>query len=259
MSARRRLYRTEAVVLRRMDLGEADRILTFFTPDRGKLRAVANGVRRPGSRKAGHLEPFMRTRLLLAKGRQLDVVTQAESVESFPAVTADLERLGAAAYLVELIDRFGVEELGSDAMYDLLLAALRQLNSGEPLQPLTRYYEFRLLDQVGFRPELQRCVNCGKPLEPQDQYFSAGEGGVLCPTCGRRREGAQRLSLAALKVMRHFQRSHYQEAIAPSVRPRVHAEVETLMESYLTFLLERRLHAPEFVRRVRELPPAAAK
>ena len=109
---RARLYRTESIVLRRQDLGEADRIVTVFTPAQGKLRAIAKGVRRPGSKKAGHVEPFTRNSLLVAKGRELDIITQAETLDAYPSLRQDLDRLGQAAYVIELVDRFAVERLG---------------------------------------------------------------------------------------------------------------------------------------------------
>lgn len=259
MTSRERVYRTEAVVLRRMDLGEADRLLTLFSPDEGKIRAIAKGVRRPGSRKSGHLEPFLRTRLLLARGRELDIITQAEAINLYPKLRADLELLGVAAYVIELFDRFTVQEGGNRALYELLLGALTQLETGADPRPLTRYFELRLLDLVGYRPELFHCVVCGNEIQPQDQHFSFAQGGVLCPPCGQGHREARRISLAALKVLRHYQRSTYEAAVKPKVRAAVQDEVEELMEAYLTYLLERKLNAPRFLRRVREMRPPGLK
>jgi len=254
MSGRPRVYRTEAIVLRRMNLGEADRLLTLFSPDQGKLRVVAKGVRRPGSRKAGHLEPFTQVKLLLARGRELDIITQAESLDLFPGIQKDLELLGQAAYMVELLDRFTVEEGESRPLYLLLTEALGLLESGAPSEALVRYFELRMLDLVGYRPELFRCLGCGNEIRPQDQFFSADAGGVLCPVCGKGQDSVQPISLQALKVLRHYQRSPLKAALAPSVSPLVHAELDKLMLHYLTFQLERDLNAPAFLDRVRALP-----
>src|SRR5438876_10127095 len=101
--ARQRLYRTPAVVLKRMDLGEADRILTFYSRDIGKLRAVAKGIRRSTSRSAGHLEPFTLTDVLFAVGRELDVVSQADTLEAFRQVREDLVLASHAYYLAEVV------------------------------------------------------------------------------------------------------------------------------------------------------------
>lgn len=250
---RNRLYRSEAVILRRQNLGEADRLVTLYTPEYGKIRTVAKGIRRPGSKKAGHLEPFTRSRLLLARGRELDIITQAETVANYAGLRQDLMRLGQAAYAAELLDRFGVEENDTQATYRLMTDTLERLESDPQPENALRYFQIRLLDLVGYRPELQHCVGCGEPLRPVDQYFSASGGGVLCPTCGAESHSAQRLSLGALKVLRHYQRNPYPEASRPSLSPVVAVELEGILESYLTYLLERELKAASFVRRVRRL------
>lgn len=256
---RSRVYRSEAVILRRMDLGEADRLLTVFTPNKGKVRAIAKGVRRPGSRKAGHLELFTRSRLLLARGRELDIVTQAETIDAYSNLREDLDRLGQAAYVVELIDRFGIAESDSHALYHLTTSTLERLDSEPNFAIARRYFQMRLLDLVGYRPELFRCVSCSNEALPEDQFFSASEGGLLCPECGPRHHTARPLSLGALKVMRHYQRHSYAQASQPRVSAAVGQELDDLMESYLSHLIERELHVPSFVRQVQRVREANAE
>jgi DNA repair protein RecO (recombination protein O) len=254
MPSRDRIYRTEAVVLRRQDLGEADRLITAFSPEYGKLRLVAKGVRRPRSRKSGHLEPFTRVMLLLARGRDLDIITQAEAIDLYANLRTDLLRVGHAAYVIELLDKFTVASSGENqALYRLLLNSLDRLNVGAEPGSTVLYYELRLLDLVGYRPQLFQCVGCSAEIRPQDQYFSPEEGGILCSDCGRQRPGSRRISLAALKVLRHFQRSTYASSASVSIRQSVSAEVDALLEDYLSYLLERRLNAPGFLRHVRRL------
>ncbi len=247
------------MVLRRQDLGEADRLLTIYTPDRGKLRVIAKGVRKPRSRKAGHLEPLTRARLMLARGRELDIITQAEAVELYPSLRDDLIRLGQASYVVELLDRFTVEEGENPRLYDLLLNTLDRLAEGDEAPVAMRHFELRLLDLVGYRPELFKCLGCGAEIRPQGQFFSVALGGVLCPDCGRKEKDTYPISLAALKVLRYYQRNSYSVAAAAKIRPAVHSELNALMENYLTYLLERRLNSPAFLRRVRELAQRAYK
>jgi DNA repair protein RecO (recombination protein O) len=253
VAARERVYRTEAVVLRRGDLGEADRLLTVYSPTHGKLRLVAKGVRRPTSRKAGHLEPLTRVELLLAKGRELDVITQATALQTFPIPVEDLERLGYAFYAVELLDRFGVTEGEARRPYRLLVDTLDRLSAGAEPAPVIRHFELQLLDVSGFRPELFRCVRCSAEIRPEAQFFSAELGGVLCPACGRQAREAQPVSLAALRLLRHYQRSTYAAAAAVQARPEVMQEVERLLQGYVSHLLERRLNVPAFLQRVRQL------
>jgi len=253
VTERGRVFRTDAIVLRRMDLGEADRLLTLFTPQHGKLRVVAKGVRRPGSKKAGHLEPFTLVNLLLARGRELDIITQAEAVRTFPQIRTDLLRLGLAAYVVELIDRFGVQEGDSLGLFELAADTMDRLDR-EPLPEVAlRYFQIRLLDLVGYRPELFRCVSCSNQARPVDQFFSLSEGGLLCPNCGPKRDQARPLSLVALKVLRHTQRNSYVQAARPKLSSIVANELDELLESYLSYLLERELNVPGFLRQVRRL------
>lgn len=253
MSSRTRVYRTEAVVMHRQNLGEADRLLSVFSQDHGKLRLVAKGARRPRSRKAGHLEPFTRVQLQLARGRDLDIITQAEAIDTYPSLRDDLVRLGQTAYVIELMDRFTVEREVNQALYRLLINTFERLIDGVEPATILRHYELRLLDQVGYRPELFRCLGCSEDLLPQDQYFSASEGGVICSACGPSRKDVRELSLAALKVLRHYQRNSFDIASSATIRPQVHVELEQVMEGYLSYLLERRLNAPAFLRRVRKI------
>jgi DNA repair protein RecO (recombination protein O) len=255
MSGRERIFRTEAVILRRMDLGEADRLVVAYSPDRGKLRLVAKGARRPGSRKGGHLEPFTRTILLIARGRELDIISQAEAIEGYPTLRTDLERVGAASYVVELMDRFTLEEGGSRTAYGLMVESLERLAEGRAVATVLRYYELRLLELMGYRPEFFSCVHCRAEVRPEAQYFAPALGGVLCPGCGTSQAAGRPLSLEALKVLRHYQRSGFEAAAAPSVRAGVRLEVEAHIEAYLGHLLERRLNSPRFMRQMAALDP----
>lgn len=248
---RHRSFRVEAVVLRHVDWGEADRLLTLFTLELGKVRAIAKGVRKPRSRKAGHLEPFTHASLLLARGRDILIVTQADTLDPYTPLREDLLLSTYAYYVVELLDRFTYEEGENRALHRLLVNTLALLSREPNPELVMRYYEMRLLDLVGFRPQLFRCVSCGEEIKPQHQFFSAEAGGAVCPTCASKTVGARPISMNALKYMRHFQRSNYAEAAHASVNPIVSHEIETLMQHYLTYLLERGLNTPSFIRRLR--------
>ncbi|UYN92370.1 MAG: DNA repair protein RecO [Anaerolineales bacterium] len=253
MARESRTQRVEAIVLKHADFGEADRLVTLFTREEGKLRALAKGARKPGSRKGGHLEPFTQVSLLLGKGREIPIVEQAEAVELNTALGSNLVALGYAAYVVELIDKFSADNDEHRGVYRLTRDTLQRLASGEDLQLAVRFFEVRLLEQMGFRPQLQQCANCGQEIQPEDQYFSFELGGVLCSRCGRQRAGAaQRISLGALKVLRHLQRSDYATARRVQPSPPVQSELESLMNLYVSYLLERNLNTPKFLRRVRK-------
>jgi DNA repair protein RecO (recombination protein O) len=245
--ARERTYQTEAVILRRRNWGEADRILTLFTPHRGKIRARAVGVRKPASRKAGHLELFHRANFFLAKGRDFDIVTQAETVEAFPRLREDLVRSAAASYAVELLDRLSPEESENAAAYKLIVRILEQLSGGgEPALAL-RCYDIKLLEYSGYRPELTVCTVGAEEIRAEDQFFSPARGGAVCPRCASRAEGRFPVSLAALRVLRHIQRSNLEEALKLVVRKTTLVELEDVLHRYIQFLLESPLRSRNFL------------
>jgi DNA repair protein RecO (recombination protein O) len=153
-----RSQRMDAVILRHSDWGEADRLLVLYTRELGKIRAVAKGVRKLRSRKAGHIEPFSRTALQLARGRDMWIVTQAELQESFQPIREDLLKTAYAAYIVELLDRFSYEEGQNPALFRLLLDTLQRVSQEADPFLAVRYFEIRLLDILGFRPSLFQCV-----------------------------------------------------------------------------------------------------
>jgi len=247
MTGNERSLKTEAVVLRHSDWSEADRLLTIFTRYRGKLRAIAKGVRKLNSRKAGHLEPFTLVDLMLARGRDFWIVTQAEMVESFSHLREDLALTGAASYLIELMDRFTYEEQENHLLYQVLEESLKRLDGGDDVFVTTRYFELRLFDHLGYRPQLANCVNCGKEIKPEDQFFSFDKGGILCPSCGSRANQANPISLNALRYLRHFQRSSYPAVKNLKIPAAIRQEMEILIREFITYLLERGLNTPAFI------------
>jgi DNA repair protein RecO (recombination protein O) len=246
-------FRVEAIVLRHADWGEADRLLTLYTRERGKVRAIAKGARRIRSRKAGHLEPFTHVTLQLAGGRDLLIVTQADTLDAYLALGADLVKTSYASYLVELLDRFTYEdENENNAIFRLLTESLSRVAAQTDPWLTIRYYEIRLLDLLGFRPHLFECANCGEQIQPVDQYFSAVAGGVLCPKCGAGLPGAWCVSMEALKIFRHFQRSPYSAAQRAHPTPEIRNELEALIQRYLTYLLERNLNSTGFIKQIKK-------
>jgi len=248
-----RSFRVEAVVLRHLDWGEADRLLTLYTREKGKVRAIAKGTRRLKSRKAGHLEPFTRVTLQLARGREMLIVTQADTVDAYLPLRDDLVRTGYAAYVLELLDRFTYEEGIADfPLYRLLTDTLHRIATLPDAWLAVRYYEVRSLDALGFRPQLFQCVRCGAEIQAEDQFFSASAGGVLCRRCGAGLPGVWEVTVDALKYLRHFQRSSFSEASRAHPSEHVQREVETLMQQYFTYLLERELNSPGFIKQVKK-------
>lgn len=241
----------EAVVLRHSEWGEADRLLVLYTRETGKLRAVAKGVRKLLSRKAGHLQPFTRVKVQVAHGRDLWIVTQAETVEAYLPLREDLLRVAYATYVIELIDRFTYDEGASPMLYQLLVDTLERVSLLPDPFIAVRYYEIHVLDLVGFRPELFRCVECGAAVQAEDQYFDALMGGIICPRCAGRFPAALPVSVGTLKFLRHLQRSTFKVAARANPGGTERAEMESLLNHFITYLLERRMNSPHFLHEVR--------
>jgi DNA repair protein RecO (recombination protein O) len=256
---RERLYRTDAVILRRHDVGEADRLLTLYTPHKGKLRVIAKGARKPSSRKAGHLELFMHSSLLIARGQNLDLITQAETIHGYRALRENLERLTQAHYVAELLDQLSTEGQENKLAYDLLVATLERLCDTHDLMLTTRIYELRLLALEGYQPQLFRCLGCGETIQPVENYFDPSQGGVLCPRCGAglsigrdRWRLVRPVSVNTLKVLRYLQTHSYEQGIRLRLKPSTHQDLEALMLHYITYVLERNLKSVEFLQRLRK-------
>jgi DNA repair protein RecO (recombination protein O) len=173
------LYRDEGVVLRTHKLGEADRIIVFMTAGRGKVRAVAKGVRKTKSRFGGRLEPPTHVSLMLYEGRELDTVTQAETLDHWRPIREDLDRMTDASAIVEAVDQVAQEREPNAALYRMLTGALRALSEA-PERPavLVGAFYWKLLALEGVAPVVDDCVRCGDTTELVG--FDPVEGGVLC-------------------------------------------------------------------------------
>ena len=251
MPIQERTFRSEAIVISHKDWGEADRMLWLYTRKLGKVQAIAKGVRKMRSRKAGHLEPFTCSNLMFARGRSFLIVTQAETLAPFLDLREDLLKLGYAAYISELLDRFTYEEDDNHLIYQLLKDTLTRIDGEPESYPAVRYFEIHLLDLLGYKPELTNCVNCDSLIQPEDQFFSISLGGVVCPRCGSRIQDARPISMNTLKYLRHFQRSSYREATRATLSPELNRDLEQFMQRYITYILERDLNTPAFISRVK--------
>ncbi len=219
---RERTFRTEAIVLRRSDFGEADRLLTLYSREYGKIRAIAKGARKPQSRKTGHVELFMRANYLLAQGRNLHIVTQAELVEPYAPLREDLVRATYAAYVTELLDKFAPDEEVNRTLYQLLTDALARFALTDNFLLAARHYELHLLTLVGFQPQLFHCIVSGATIVEE-----------------------------AVKVLRYLQTRQWGAVESLQLRTALHRELENHLHAYLAFHLERQVKSAEFLQRLR--------
>jgi len=199
----RRTSRTLAVVTSRFRLGEADRVLTLLSPDRGKFKAIAKGVRKPTSRLGGGVEPFAELEVALAAGRTFDIVTQVQSRRVWLGLRERLKSSAVAWYAAELVERATSEEQPEPQLYELLIHAWDLLEAGASDELVARWVELGLLDVAGHGPELDQCLDCGRaPVEGEELRWDEAAGGIRCASHG---EGLS-LSSDALRLLRALRR-----------------------------------------------------
>ncbi|MPZ73172.1 MAG: DNA repair protein RecO [Nitriliruptorales bacterium] len=240
------LYREQGIVLRTYKLGETDRIVNLLTQGRGKVRAVAKGVRRPGSKFGGRLEPFSHVDLQLYEGRNLDMISQAELITPFDGVRDDFALSACGSAMVEGADRVAQEDERSNALVLLLLDGLRAL-SGHPQHPssVLDAYLLRLASVAGYHPYLEACASCGDP--GPHTVFHLAAGGVLCGACAP--AGSHGLDPQVIALMGRLARGDLRRISTVDDEPRVRRAAGTLVNSFLTYHLGKPLRAWDLVPR----------
>jgi len=249
-----RVYRTTGIVLSRFDLGEADRVLVILSPEHGKIRAIAKGVRRPGSRIGGSVEPFAELEIALARGRTFEVVSQVQVTHAWLAFRDRLESAATAWYLAELAERAVEDQEGAAPVYAILRRAFGLLDDGMLPGRVARWAETQLADVLGMRPEVERCAECDRMLTEEDGFrWAPSAGGVVCATHPSP-PGSAPLSLPALKLLRAYRRLDVEAIAGLRLPAAVEAEVEEAMRRFLRAALEREARSLAFLDEVRARP-----
>ena len=209
---------------------------------------MAKGVKRPRSKLAGGLQLFCQAGVQLAAGRSLDVVTQVQPVAAFYHLREEMGRYAHAAYVVELLDALTDEGDPDAVIFDLLVATLEGLDGGGDPATLAQGFELKLLGRLGYGPEMDVCVSCGRKVEGEEAGFSAPRGGVVCGRC-RRAEGGSVLSPAALRAMRELRELAPEELAKRRLSGAAREEVGRLMRAFEEYHLQRQLRSAEFLSR----------
>jgi len=232
------LYRDVGVVLRTYKLGESDRIIVFHTLENGKVRAVAKGVRKTRSKFGARLEPMSHVRLLLYRGRNLDIVSQVDAVEPMAPMLSSLDRASQGLAALEAVDQLSLEREPNPHLYKMLVGVLRTIATKPSPLNIPAFY-WKLLAHEGLRPQLDACVRCGGlDAEVNLVAFDLNEGGVLCRSC----RSGQAISTDALALLRDILGGRLQHALDQDESPTTH-EVSALATRALEFQIERRLKA----------------
>jgi len=239
-------FKTKGIILKRTNLGEADRILTIFTEKQGKIKAIAKGIRKTLSRLAGHLEPFCLVNLQIAEGRNLDIVTEAETIKCFIKLRGNLRATHQAYYLAEIIEKMTAEGEKHLAIFDLLEQVLEHLDNGKN-KLLLSYFEINFLAESGFAPELYKCISCGRKLQPDENYFSFRQGGIVCARCFKANFDAKKITARAVKILRLFLKQRISVIQKIQTDKKLVQEIEEIASTYIEHIAQKEFKSKRFL------------
>lgn len=238
-------YKVTGIIIKRMNLGEADRILTIVTKEKGKIKIVAKGVRRTLSKLAGNLELFCLSNLVIAEGRNLDIVTAAEIKKCFINLRGNLELTQAAFYFAEMIEQLSEENEPHEETFNLLDDVLENLNTIQS-EILIPYFEWNLLTELGYYPELSNCLECHQKVSEKEKiYFSVSRGGIVCLNC---QKDDIIVSASTVKLLRLFLKHQILALTKIQLDQKVLREVKKITRLYLNQTSDKEFRSQRFLK-----------
>ncbi len=234
------LYKTKAIILRTRKFGEADRIITLFSPNCGKIKAIAKGIRKTKSKFGARLEPFSYVNLLLYKGKNLDIITQVETIDSFQKIREDLKKLSAGSVVLDLLEKVSLESESNYPLFELSLSFFEKISSSiEGLEFLLMGFEIKSLALLGYQPILTHCSFCQINLNKDKKWFSFSRGGVLCDNCAKDIDDAILLTISdfLLKLLN----SNWEEISQFKAKREIVIELLKFLEDYFYYYLQLKL------------------
>jgi len=237
-------YKTKGIIIKRSNLGEADRILTIYSQKFGKIKAIAKGIRKILSKLGGNLELFCLDDLLIAEGRNLDIVAGAETIKCYLNLRNNLKSTHIAYYLAEIIDKMTEEKEPHPEIFDLLESALENLSIKEN-KLLIPYFEINFLSESGFKPEVYKCVVCNQKLPQKNNSFSLESGGLVCGQCNR--IDSKKISDQAIKIIRLLLNHKIQIIDKIKTKDEYLKEVEKISRLYLKTIVQKDLKSESFI------------
>jgi DNA repair protein RecO (recombination protein O) len=241
------LYKAKGIVLKSIKLGEADRIITFLSNSKGKIRAVAKGVRKTTSKFGARLELFSYVDLLLYKGRELDIVTQAEVISSFHEIREDLNRLTFGSGMLDLTEKISLEGQADRALFDLLLKGLTALAKAEKnFRLLLSLYDLKLMSIAGYSPKLEQCAVCEK--KPGEKVgFSYEWGGIICQSCLNVVREFVDISPTAYQTLKTFYNQPLSRAGEINLPGGIEEELFNMVNGYVIFYTQVKLKSRTYL------------
>ena len=249
-----RTYAAEAVILKTTNFGEADRLITFLSKYKGKFTAIAKGVRKIASRRGPNLALLNHVKAYFAKGKNLDVVTEVETLHTFKNAKEDLKKVGSGFHIAEVTNEFLADGQGGRGVFDLLLFCLQLLDGEKNLENVSkilRTFEVKFLDLVGFKPQLRRCVRCNRIIiEAENNFLSPQLGGLLDNKCASGSLFAKPISINAIKALRFLQEEDWPKLDKFPIRGSLDQEIGRQTRYYIEYILEKELKSVKFLEKV---------
>ncbi len=244
-----RNFGAEVVVLKRTNLGEADRIVTFLSKYKGKFSAVAKGVRKITSKRAPSLELLNHSVTHLSRGKNLDLVMETKILDSFKGIKEDFLKTNFGLHVLEIVNGFLADGQGSGKVFTLVLETLESIDRMPitQLPKILRAFEMKFLTDLGFKPELYQCVRCQEKVLPVANFLSPFSGGVMHGECIKEDVFARPISSSSLKVLRFLQGESPERISRLVLSTKTDEDLEEKTRFYLEYLLEKELKTAKFI------------
>lgn len=236
-------YKAKGIILKRSNFGEADRLLTIFTDRFGKIKAIAKGIRKQSSKLSGHLEPFCLSSLVIAEGRNFDIITESEIINCYFSLRNDLSQTNISYYISELVDKFTAEKEKHEDIFELLKKTLENINISNK-EILLPYFELNILAAAGFYPELHKCLKCSQKITMGENYFDFEEGGLVCGDCKSR---GQKVSDEGVKLLRLFLKHDISVINRIKLSEKQEKELGEIVKKYLKHIHQFEFNSSRFI------------
>ncbi|OPZ22708.1 MAG: DNA repair protein RecO [bacterium ADurb.BinA186] len=242
--------KTNGIVIKRMDFGEADRILTILTERFGKIKAIAKGVRKSTSKLGGHLEPFMIVDFQLHEGKTFFTITGASIISEFPCLHAELPKMAKAYVAGELIDNFLHENEKSETTYKILTQMLELVENNEK-NFLINAFALKLIETSGFQPEFYDCVHCKEKITEGENFWDNLEGGVICEDCVQESGHGVKISNEFIKSLRFIEQNDFPQIEKLKLNKSLEDEIDRILENYIRSILDKNIKSKKFLNNVK--------
>jgi DNA repair protein RecO (recombination protein O) len=245
-------YKTPAIVLRSIPYGEADKIVTLYTLDFGKIKGFAKGAKRSRKRFSNTLEICSYITLSFFEKETSDLVrlNHCDLIRSFDGLREDIHKLAWASYFIELVNQMTAERLRSKRLFNLLLVFLDLIDKGNLKEEIQRSFEVRLLSILGYQPLFDHCLRCKKGLSGEKVFFNAREGGVLCPACAAYIPELIPVSLGTIRTLSLTQTIPLEKVGRVSFSPQSLRESKTILSLFLEQYLRKELKTKKFLEQI---------